>query len=128
MKPGAMKTICKRLPEIVLSVLGYRDEAQWVALALEIDLRGYGSTLDEAIQDLSDLIGMQIGFAYFKGQPEMIWKNAEPTFFQLFAQLRARRSNELDQDSTDDEFAIPGLPIPSAHVIESMRTEYRQTN
>jgi hypothetical protein len=66
-------------------VLGYRDEGEWVALALEMDLRGYGSTFEEAQQDLTDLVAMQMGFARSKGQPELIWKPAEPVWFQLFA-------------------------------------------
>ena len=35
---------------IFLDVLGYRErEGEWVALALEMDLRGYGATYDQAL-------------------------------------------------------------------------------
>jgi hypothetical protein len=54
---------------VAFNVLGYRDEGGWVALALEMDLRGYGSTFEEAQKDLTYLVAMQIGFARSKGQP-----------------------------------------------------------
>lgn len=73
---------------ITLNVLGYHSDGQWVALALEMDLRGYGETFDEACEDLTDLVGMQISFSRFKGQPELIWKAAEPIWFERFAAKR----------------------------------------
>jgi hypothetical protein len=67
---------------ITLNVLGYQEEGEWVALALEMDLRGYGETFDEAFADLGDLVRMQIAFSRFKGQPELIWKAADPIWFE----------------------------------------------
>ena len=61
--------------ELTLSVLGYREEGEWVAVALEMDLRGYGSTFAHAA---TELVATQIYFARFKGQPELIWKPADP--------------------------------------------------
>ena len=64
---------------ILLNVLGYREEeaeAGWVALALEMDLRGYGTTFEAALEELKELVSMQISFSRFKGQPELIWKPA----------------------------------------------------
>jgi hypothetical protein len=60
-------------PDIAFSVLGYREDEEWVALALEMDLRGFGETFEEALDELRDLIATQISFALFKEQPEMIW-------------------------------------------------------
>jgi hypothetical protein len=66
---------------ITFSVLGYEEDGEWVALALEMDLRGYGATFDNALADLADLVAMQVSFAFHKNQPEMIWKPAEPVWF-----------------------------------------------
>ena len=38
--------------ELSINVLGYREEGQWVALALEMDLRGYGETFEAALREL----------------------------------------------------------------------------
>lgn len=67
-----------------LNVLGYQEEGEWVALALEMDLRGYGPTFQEATKELHELVTTQIGFARFKRQPELIWKPAEPVYWRLF--------------------------------------------
>jgi len=72
---------------VVLNVLGYREDGDWVALALEMDLRGYGSTFGEALQELRDLVATQIRFAQFKGQADLVWKSAEPVWFERFADV-----------------------------------------
>jgi hypothetical protein len=42
---------------------------------------------------------MQIGFSRFKGQPELIWKAADPVWFERFAETRSRPSQELSEMS-----------------------------
>jgi hypothetical protein len=113
-------------PTITLNVLGYHDEGEWVALALEMDLRGYGETFEEAFKDLEDLVGMQIGFSRFKGQPELIWKAAEPIWFERFAEVRREYLEALVRDSevTEPEYSIAGLSIPPADVLESFRSSF----
>lgn len=77
---------------VVLNVLGYREQEDWVAMALEMDLRGYGQTFREALEELRELVATQIRFAHFKGQAELIWKSAEPVWFERFADVRRERS------------------------------------
>jgi hypothetical protein len=111
---------------MTLNVLGYKEEGQWVALALEMDLRGYGETFDEAVEDLADLVKIQISFSRFKGQPELIWKPADAVWFGLFAQARRDYLDALirQSDLPEPEYGVAGLPIPPAHVIEAMRSEF----
>ena len=71
-----------------LNVLRYREDNEWVALALEMDLRGYGKTFNKAVNELQELVAMQISFAHYKGRPEMILKAADPIWFQRFAEVR----------------------------------------
>ena len=73
---------------VTVSVLGYREDDNWCALALKMDLRGYGPTFRQALEDLRETMTMQIGFAYFKNELDMIVHPAEPVFFSLFAQVR----------------------------------------
>ncbi|HYX25308.1 MAG TPA: hypothetical protein VFC23_14225 [Thermoanaerobaculia bacterium] len=108
---------------ITLNVLGYREEDEWVALALEMDLRGYGETFDKALDDLADLVAMQIGFSRFKGQPELIWKAADPVWFERFAETRREYLEALVRESelSEPEYSVAGLPIPSALAIKGSR-------
>ncbi len=73
---------------LLVSVLGYREDDQWVAFALEMDIRGYGDTFDDALKELVDLVEKQISFADFKEQSEMIFHPVAPIWFSLFAQVR----------------------------------------
>lgn len=110
--------------EIVLNVIGYQEDDEWVALALEMDIRGYGRTFDEALADLKDLVCMQISFTLFKNQPEAIRRPAEPIWFQRFAEMRAERMNMLGKESPDSEYQIAGLPLPPPHVLAKLHPRY----
>ncbi len=114
--------------EIALNVLGYREADSWVALALEMDLRGYGKNFEEAIEDLKELVGMQISFAYFKGQTEMIFRPAEPIWFELFAEARFERIRRIAEKAKNPEYEIRSMPVPPPHVIEALAKKFRQSN
>ena len=119
-EPGAAALEKPAYSEAMLNILGYREEGEWVALALEMDLRGYGETWDEALDDLSDQVLMQISFAHFKGQPEMIWKSAEEEYWERFRQAQRAglvRAFTSAQPEGPEELRAGGLAIPPAHVI-----------
>jgi len=79
----------------VLHVLGYREGNEAVALALEMDLRGYGATFDEALDDLKSQVKMQLDFAWFKrGSPDMAYFPAAPAWFALFAKAESAQSTK----------------------------------
>lgn len=111
---------------VLLNVLGYREDGDWVALALEMDLRGYGDTFGEALQELKDLVATQIRFAQFKGQPEVVWKSAEAVWFERFADVRRERLNALVQDREvpDSSYDVAGLMIPPSPSSAGMRPEF----
>ena len=113
----------------VLNVLGYREEGDWVALALEMDLRGYGATIDEALTELTDLVAMQMSFARFKGQPELISKPAEPVYWRLFetAVQDYLRDLALGSVPSNPEYEARSLPLPPAHVIAEL-SNFREAN
>lgn len=130
-EPGATLTEKPAYVETTLNVLGYREEGEWVALALEMDLRGYGQTWDEALDDLRDLVVMQISFAHFKGQLEMIWKSAEDEYWDRFREAqRARLLEALTHEHPEDaaELHAGGLAIPPAHVIAARSGRFLPAN
>jgi hypothetical protein len=101
---------------VVLNVLGYHEHDEWVALALEMDLRGYGRTFGEALEELTELVATQIRFAQFKEQPDLVWKFAEPVWFERFADVRREYLNALVQDRqpSDSSYDVASLLIPPA--------------
>ena len=100
--------------DVALSVLGFQEDGEWVALALETDLRGCGATFEEAVKELREVVLLQIGFAQHKGHPEMIWKAADPVWFQLFAQVRQERLGAMTEgaEPSNAPYQVAGLPIP----------------
>ena len=129
-----MGTQKKELPsDICLSVLLYRDDREggWSALALEMDIRGHGKTSAKAFEDLVDLVRMQIGFAMFKGDPELVLKAADPVWFELFAEARQNQLREKVLDINREEepdYRASGMPIPPAHVIEKLGKQFLPAN
>lgn len=102
--------------DMVLNVLGYKEDGEWVALALEMDLRGYGETFEEALAELRDMVCMQIGFARFKAQPEMIWKPADPRFWEVYGSLRAEALKAMARTRAtvkkSEQYRAGALPLP----------------
>ena len=99
---------------MILNVLGYREDEEWIALALEMDVRGYGKTFGEALQELQDLVSTQLRFARFKAHPDLVWRPAEPVWFERFADARRERLNALVQarELADPAYDVAGLVIP----------------
>ena len=74
--------------QVNISVLGYREDDYWVALALEFDLLGHGDTPEEALNSLLGVVTAQIQFAYEKNDPGLMDFPAEQKYFDLFNEAR----------------------------------------
>ena len=108
--------------EVDLSVLRYREDGEWVALALEMDIRGYGATADKAFEELGELVAMQLSFAHFKGQPELIWRSAEPKYWRRFRAVKRQQIQGFVSSSSlrSPDYAAGHLSLPPAHVIAKL--------
>lgn len=104
---------------IFLNVLGYREDGEWVALALEFDLRGFGQTFEEAMEELTELVRMQASFALQRGQPEMMFKDAEAQYFMIYERARREHLRHFYGNGDLGEYRINGVPIPPAHMVET---------
>ena len=71
------------MPDI--SVLGLIEDGEWCAIALEMSLRGYGTSFDDALRDLKDAIRAQITFALENGTIDKIFLPAEQKYLDLYA-------------------------------------------
>ena len=112
--------------EFFLSVLGYREDEECVALALEMDIRGTGPTFEKALDNLLELVAMQISFARFKGQPEMILRPAEAVWFNLYAQVRAEAMRAiLSDEAISPDYVASCLHVPPAHIVASLKDQFQ---
>ena len=104
-----------------LNVLGYYDGNEYVALALEMDLRGFGASLQAAMNDLQRQVMLQLGFAlHMHNSPDMAYFPAAPVWFERFAEARNVALRSLSADMTADDsvgFHALGLSVPEPHII-----------
>ena len=49
--------------DVTINVLGYMEDGDWIAHALEMDLVGVGDSFEEAIEALNEFIEAQVSFA-----------------------------------------------------------------
>lgn len=117
------------------SILTFYDEEteEWISVALEMDIWGYGRTPEESFTNLNELVCMQISFALFKEQPEMIWHRVEDSYWNLLEETRrAELIQHLGYSVVDVETGhitdkekkyASSLPFPSPQAIEEKRKE-----
>ncbi len=117
--------------KVSLNVLGY--EGEWVAHALEMDLRGYGKDFEKAVEDLLDLVKSQIQFAHFKGQSDLIYRPAAPVFWRLLHQLNEERIRSLGRKKKRSvqpavKYDVASIAIPPAWMMDANRSPFCQTD
>lgn len=97
--------------KLFLNVLMYKEAGKWVAHCLEMDLKGFGKTKNLAFLGLKDLVEMQISFAYFKNDPNLIWHPADPHYFQIFGQIREEKIKSFMKEEFPG-YEISNIPFP----------------
>lgn len=104
-----------------VDVLGYREGKDFVALALEMDLRGYGSSFREALRDLEAQVAMQLSFALHKhGAVDMALRFADAVYFERFAAAKREETAAGDRE-IGGEFLAASIPHPPHDVLERMK-------
>ena len=102
-----------------MRVLGYKEDGEWCALCLEMDLRGYGHTFDEAVEDLHNAVVSQFTFAMQVNNPDLLAFRAEQKYHDIFADLlhlsiaRKMVANQVVQEAQEESQMIRELPVPS---------------
>ena len=73
-------------PPVKVHVLGLIEDDEWCALAMEMSLRGFGETFDEAFSELKNAIRAQILFAFEdeRGDPDCLYFPAESKYFKAY--------------------------------------------
>jgi hypothetical protein len=78
------KTAARTFDTGFITVLGYREDNCWKALALDFDLAGHGDTPENSLADLLGVIDIRIKEAQEKNDPSMIGSPSEQKYFDLF--------------------------------------------
>ena len=102
--------------DVTINVLGYRENGDWIAHALEMDLVGVGDSFEEAIEALNEFIEAQVSFALYKKDPSLSFHDAPIRLFDLFSKVREIELRRLVaqrhvKDSMQ-EFRAGGVPVP----------------
>jgi hypothetical protein len=113
-----------------IRILGFREGSQWVAIALEMDLWGYGQSFEAALQDLRDLVLMQVTFALSIDNPEMVWRDAEPAYFLVYERVRREelRSRLAQASQPPTDYQTGGLAVPHPDVIKGPGSQFTQSH
>ncbi len=106
------------LYDIQVRVLICKEDGEFVARALEMDLLGYGKTAGEALQDLRKAIEAQISFAHQMKDDSLIKFSAEQEYFErwedaqrksLLSAIRGDRSIEVKSRTAMLAFDLKAL-------------------
>lgn len=105
--------------QYTVRVLGIHEDGEWCAIAIDMSLRGYGSTFEDALQDLYQAVEAQLSFALQHGTLDNVWVPAEPHYVELYE--RAKRQSIRDylefpdrEVDEDREYAASDLALPRA--------------
>lgn len=112
---------------ISLSGLIYEEDGEYVALALEMDLRGYGATPDEARADLDEQVRLQLSFAIQKhGSIDSAMFPAEQKYYDMYraAKLEQMKAQFGEHASQKSRATWADLPIPDPHVISQIQGDF----
>ncbi|MDE0179485.1 MAG: hypothetical protein OXP36_12935 [Gammaproteobacteria bacterium] len=100
---------------LTINVLGIREDDAWCAIALEMSLRGYGETFDEALDELHRAVEAQISFAVQHDNVDQVFIPAEPHYFKLYADLKRETMKRrlLDREATGlPDYHVGDLILP----------------
>jgi hypothetical protein len=97
-----------------VSVIVFREDSTWTALALEMDIRGYGASRKAAVDDALVMISAQVSFAVQRGHVESVWKPAEEKYWRMWE--NARRNQFVAEISgaeppTDEVADLVPIPL-----------------
>ena len=70
---------------IPLRIVFYKDDGDWVAHCLEFDLLGNGPTKEEALECLTEAIGLQLEASLRYDNRANLFSPAPGKFFEMFA-------------------------------------------
>jgi len=114
----------KKPHTIFLSILGYKEDGDFVALCLEMDLRGWGDSFEEAEEELIGMINAQISFAIQENDLSLLDHPAEEKYWHLFKEHQQRSLHHI-LDDTDERDSLVDVLSFSADSVPTKPTFVR---
>lgn len=113
--------------DLSIRVLIYKEDAQFVAHGLELDILAYGSTELAAKKALEGLLDNQLSFAACLGKPEAVHFPAPKEFFDRWE--KANRLQLTGKPVSEKSLALHGKPsvfVYSEGELKKLRTTARK--
>jgi len=88
------------------------EKGKWRAVALEMDIWGFGNTAEGAINNLNELIAIQIEFAAEKKKPSLLDHPTDKKWFELWAILEAIKAAEEERKSKKPAYTLTTSLLP----------------
>ena len=92
-------------------VLLLREDGEFAAVALDMDLWGAGETAEEALAALAEAVEMQVSYAVQHGELHLL---EHPAPAEYVAAAREVRDAYVHGRSAPDERRLLSLPLPAA--------------
>lgn len=103
-------------PEFTVNVLLYREEGQWVAHCLQLDLVEAGATPEEAEEALIGVIQHHIQWALEDDDLEHLFHYAPPEVWKKFFAADPERFREIPLKAPGNRIpAPPAVQVRTAH-------------
>ena len=112
---------------LTINVLGVREEDSWCAIALEMSLRGYGETFDDALTDLIAAIEAQLSFAAQHGTIDQVFIPAEPEYIRLYAD-RKREAVKRKLYGLEQTGRLPGYVVGDVALPERLERAFTEVS
>ena len=96
----------------------FLEDSSWTALALEMDIRGYGDSAQAAIEDVVEVVMAQVTFAVQMGHPQNAWHAAEEKYWRMFKEARRERFvAEVSGTEPPTDRIVEMVPLPLLSAI-----------
>lgn len=97
----------------VINVLAWCEDSEWTAVALEMDLQGFGATRAAAEANLQGLILMQMELAVQKRDSRLMFRSAPPHLWSIFTREKERLMGRMIQGDDDDDaqYSVAAMPM-----------------
>ena len=114
--------------EFAIKVLGIKEDDGWYAIALSMNLRGYGNNFDGALKDLLQAIDAQLSYAYQHDTLEGIFVPAEKYYLDLYDKIiieeirQSQESDKLKSPPNEKNYIAKDIFMPTFHKNNSYET------
>jgi hypothetical protein len=112
----------KHIYDIPMRVLIYKEDDEFVAHALEMDLVGYGVTQNKAIEDLMTMVFCQLSFAHQKQDAGLLMFSAPQEYLDRWEAARktALQNEVIEDKSINLKYRAICLTIPKSEIKSAL--------